>query len=189
MFRLKAFEVSLASSFAALTALGAYIYIPLPFTPVPITLQTFFVYFAAVLLGGKLAALSQAIYLLLGVVGLPVFAGGRAGFGVLLGPTGGYLIGFVAAAYVAGRIAGGGGFLRGLAALIVATVIIYGLGILQLWVSMNTFYGEGLGLAEAALMGTVPFIFGDLLKIFAVLCLLRSVKISALRRVIRTVKG
>ncbi|MBN1474770.1 MAG: biotin transporter BioY, partial [Syntrophaceae bacterium] len=81
-----------AALFGALTAAGAFIIIPLP--PVPITAQTFFLNVAAVLLGGPLAAASQFIYIMLGVVGMPVFAGGKAGLGVLFGPTGGYLIGF-----------------------------------------------------------------------------------------------
>jgi len=75
-----------ASMFGALTAVGAYIMIPLP--PVPVTLQTLFVFLAGALLGGSLGALSQVVYILLGVIGLPVFAGGKAGAGVLLGPTG-----------------------------------------------------------------------------------------------------
>ena len=76
-----------AALFGALTAVGAYIIIPLP--PVPITLQTLFLGLAALLLGGRLGALSQTVYVLLGVIGLPVFAGGKAGLGVLLGPDGG----------------------------------------------------------------------------------------------------
>jgi len=91
-----------ASMFGALTAAGAYMAIPLPL--VPMTLQTLFLYIAAGLLGGPLGALSQIIYLILGIIGLPVFAGGKAGIGVLFGPTGGYLIGFVIAAYVIGRL-------------------------------------------------------------------------------------
>ena len=91
-----------ASMFGALTAAGAYMAIPLPL--VPMTLQTLFLNLAAGLLGGPLGALSQIIYLILGFIGLPVFAGGKAGIGVLLGPTGGYLIGFVIAAYVIGRM-------------------------------------------------------------------------------------
>ena len=68
-----------AALFGALTAVGAYIIIPLP--PVPITLQTLFMGLAALLLGGRLGALSQTVYVLLGVIGLPVFAGGKAGPG------------------------------------------------------------------------------------------------------------
>jgi biotin transport system substrate-specific component len=90
-----------ASMFGSLTAIGAYIMIPLP--PVPITFQTLFLNLAGALLGGYLGALSQVVYILLGVIGLPVFAGGKAGLGVLLGPTGGYLFGFVLAALVVGK--------------------------------------------------------------------------------------
>ena len=91
-----------ASLFGALTAIGALVSIPLQ--PVPVTLQTLFLYLAGSLLGGSLGALSQLIYLVLGVIGLPVFSGGKAGLGVFLGPTGGYLIGFVAGAFVTGKI-------------------------------------------------------------------------------------
>jgi biotin transport system substrate-specific component len=91
-----------AAMFGAATAMGAYIMIPLP--PVPITLQTLFVVLAGALLGGRLGALSQVVYLLLGIIGLPVFHGGKGGLGILLGPTGGYLVGFIAAAYVVGKL-------------------------------------------------------------------------------------
>ena len=91
-----------ASMFGAATAVGAFISIPIP--PVPITLQTLFTYLAGALLGGRLGALSQFVYLLLGVMGLPVFALGKAGFGVLFGPTGGYIIGFIGSAYVIGTM-------------------------------------------------------------------------------------
>jgi biotin transporter BioY len=91
-----------ASMFGALTAIGALISIPLQ--PVPVTLQTLFLYLAGSLLGGRVGALSQIIYVILGVIGLPVFSGGKAGLGVFLGPTGGYLLGFIAGAFVTGKI-------------------------------------------------------------------------------------
>ena len=89
-------------AFALLTALGAFVRIPLPFTPVPVTLQTFFVLAAGIYLGSRDAALSQLGYLAIGAVGLPVFAGGGAGFGHFLGVTGGYLIAFPIAAALVG---------------------------------------------------------------------------------------
>ncbi|MCL0105994.1 biotin transporter BioY [Thermodesulfovibrionales bacterium] len=93
-----------SAMFAALTALGAFITIPIG--PVPITLQPFFIHLGALLLGGYLGALSQFIYVLVGVMGLPVFSGGGSGIGHLLGPTGGYLIGFiVGGGYLTGRLA------------------------------------------------------------------------------------
>ena len=188
--KLRSFELSLAATFAALTAAGAYICIPLPFTPVPITMQTFFTYLAALLLGGRLAALSQTIYMLLGVLGLPVFAAGKAGFAVLLGPTGGYILGFILGAFTAGKIyERNGNFMKGLLALLTATAIIYGLGVIQLWLAMNTLYGAGLRLLDAAIIGTIPFIFGDLAKILAALSLIRSKHIASLRSRICSFRG
>ncbi len=101
---LKTKGMVLCALFAALTGVGALIAIPLPFTPVPITLQTFFIFLAGALLGKYLGALSQLIYLLLGVVGLPVFAKGSSGIGALLGPSGGYLVGFIPAAFLVGYL-------------------------------------------------------------------------------------
>ena len=92
--------VGLATAFAGATAVSAHIRIPLPFTPVPLTLQTLVVLVAGGLLGARLGALSQLEYILLGLLGLPVFT-----TGTLLGPTGGYIIGFVFAALVMGLAA------------------------------------------------------------------------------------
>jgi len=149
-----------ASLFGALTAVGAYIIIPLP--PVPITLQTLFLGLAATLLGGRLAALSQVVYIILGAIGLPVFAGGKAGLGVLFGPTGGYLIGFVAEAFVIGKLVA----LKkrpGLAwlclSLVAGTAVLYSLGVLQLSLVAR------LAPAKALAVGVLPFLPGDVVKI------------------------
>jgi len=157
-----------ASMFGALTALGAYIMIPLP--PVPVTMQTLFVFLAGSLLGGYLGAMSQVVYILLGVIGLPVFAGGKAGAGVLLGPTGGYLVGFVAGAYVLGRLASlrakpGFGWLVG--SMAVGLAVIYGLGVAQLM------FVAKLSLAKALAVGVLPPLPGDAAKIVvaALICL------------------
>jgi len=150
-----------ASMFAALTAVGAYITIPLQL--VPITLQTLFTNLAGALLGGYLGALSQLVYVLLGVMGLPVFAGGKAGLGVLLGPTGGYLVGFIAGTYFMGKMierreqAGFGWIVL---ALGVGHVVIYGLGALQLALVV-----AHLSAAKALAVGVLPFLPGDILKI------------------------
>lgn len=157
-----------ASMFGALTAVGAYIMIPLP--PVPITMQTFFVSLAGALLGGYLGAMSQVVYILLGVIGLPVFAGGKAGAGVLLGPTGGYLIGFVVGAYVIGWMASlkkRPGFVWLLLAMLVGHIFIYALGIAQLMVVAK------LNLVKAIAVGLTPTVPGGILKIVvaALICL------------------
>lgn len=93
-----------AAMFAALTAAVAWFKIPLPFTPVPITLQTLLVLLSGAVLGAYYGALAMIIYLLLGAIGLPVFAGGSSGIGVLLGPTGGYLFSYPIAAFVIGKM-------------------------------------------------------------------------------------
>jgi len=149
-----------ASLFGALTAVGAYIVIPLP--PVPITLQTLFLGLAGLLLGARLGALSQILYLLLGVIGLPVFAGGKAGIGVLIGPTGGYLIGFVAAAYAIGTLASlknRPGFFWLCVCLTGGAAIIYTLGVLQLALVAR------LTPLKALTVGVLPFLPGDVIKI------------------------
>jgi biotin transport system substrate-specific component len=149
-----------ASLFGALTAAGAYIIIPLP--PVPITLQTLFMGLAAILLGGRLGALSQVVYIMLGIIGLPVFAGGKAGLGVLLGPTGGYLTGFVIAAYIIGwmvKLKESGGFAWISLCLLVGTLFVYLPGVLQLA------FVARLTMAKALAVGVLPFLVGDLFKI------------------------
>ena len=97
---------TLVIGFALLTALAAQIVIPLPFTPVPITGQTFVVLLAGAGLGATAGAASQGLYVLLGAVGLPFYAGGASGWTVARGATGGYLIGFIVAAWIVGALAG-----------------------------------------------------------------------------------
>jgi len=155
-------QMTLISLFAALTAVGAFISIPL--YPVPLTLQTLFTLLAAMTLGSVMGMSSQIIYVLLGVIGLPVFAGFKAGIGILFGPTGGFLIGFIISAYVIGKIIEAKNeknffyyFLAGLSGMI----IIYITGITQL--SLVT----GIGVKKALIVGMFPFLPGDILKIIA----------------------
>lgn len=151
-----------ASLFGALTAAGALIAVPLQ--PVPFTLQTFFTALSGVLLGSCAGALSQLVYVILGCIGLPVFAGGKAGPGVLLGPTGGYLIGFIAGAYIIGKIVEmrpGGGWLWLMLAILAGDVAIYGLGTLQLAIVSR------FGPTQAIIAGIVPFLLPELIKLLA----------------------
>ncbi len=159
-----------ASLFGALTAVGAFLSIPLQ--PVPITLHTLFLNVAGLLLGGSLGALSQIVYLLLGVVGLPVFSGGKAGFGVLLGPTGGYLAGFVFGAWIIGYVVRwrrDPSLFWMIAAVAAGHVIIYALGVLQLS------YVAHLGLRKALAVGVLPFLPGDALKAVAAALIVRRI--------------
>ena len=152
-----------AAMFGAATAAGAYLIIPLP--PVPVTLQTFFMALAGALLGARLGAMSQVVYVLLGIIGLPVFAGGKAGLGVLLGPTGGYLVGFVAGAWLIGRLLQAGGrpgTARIAAAVAAGYALVYAFGVAGLFLIAR------LSLLEALSVGVAPFLIGDVLKVAAV---------------------
>lgn len=160
-----------ASMFGALTAIGAYIVIPLQ--PVPVTLQTLFTYLSGILLGGYTGALSQIVYVLLGVIGLPVFASGKAGFGTLLGPTGGFLIGFIIGAFVIGKmieIKREPGILWIFLTLLMGTVCIYIPGVLQLALVAK------LSLVKAIMAGVVPFLPGDFLKMLAAVLIALTLK-------------
>ncbi|GAB4485515.1 MAG: biotin transporter BioY [Anaerolineales bacterium] len=145
---------------ALLVALFAQIRIPLPFTPVPLTGQTFAVLLVGAALGSKRGFASLGLYTGLGLVGLPVFAGGAAGLGYALGPTGGYLLGFILSAYIIGRLAERGlerSIRTSLLPFAVGTVIIYALG--AGWLA---FY---VGPQAAIAKGILPFLPGDLLKL------------------------
>ncbi|MFH1856105.1 MAG: biotin transporter BioY [Candidatus Omnitrophota bacterium] len=145
--------------FIILTALGAFVRIPLPFTPVPFTLQTFFVLFSGAVLGRKYGALSQAGYVVLGMAGIPIFSGANAGVAWIFGPTGGYLLGFVAAAFMTGALLNKRrSFFEIMIIFLAATITIYFFG-----VSWMMFFLK-ISLAKAILMGALPFIIGDVLK-------------------------
>lgn len=147
--------------FALLTVGGAAVRIPLPTTPVPMTLQTLPVLLAGVVLGPWRGAGSQLLYLALGLVGFPFFAGGGHGFEHMMGASAGYLVGFLvaplAAGYVARAIDGG---VRGyLLASVVATVIIFAMGIGWLMA------GHQLAITRALEWGLYPFLLGAVIKI------------------------
>jgi biotin transport system substrate-specific component len=151
--------------FAVLTAMGAAIEVPMPGTLVPVTLQTLFVSLSGVLLGPMLGAMSQSVYLLAGALGAPVFSGGDAGFGVLFGVTGGYLLAFPVAAAVTGRLAGGvparwsvPAAMRLWFAILIGTAVIFAGGAAQL----TLLTGNS---TTAIQQGVLPFIMGDLLKV------------------------
>ena len=158
--RLKPRDVTVSAVFSVLTALGAWVSIPLPITPVPVTLQVFFVLLSGAVLGERLGALAQIIYLLLGLIGLPVFAGGESGPAVLVGPTGGYLVGFVAAAYLTGRLAESSqsSFFRMLIASVCGLIPIYLLGAIGLWVWLRS------SLSALLVIGVIPFLPVDAIK-------------------------
>jgi biotin transport system substrate-specific component len=151
---------------AAVTAVAAQITIPLPFSPVPFTLQVLAVILTGLLLGPRHGALAMAIYVLIGAIGIPVFAGFRGGLGVVLGPTGGYLLAYPVAAAIAGFAAHAlrnlprgratvTGFLFGTLGL----AVIYALG--AGWLSVVA----DLPIGAAVLQGVAPFVVLDAIKV------------------------
>lgn len=153
---------TLIVGFALLTAAAAQVRVPLPFTPVPVTGQTFAVLLAGAALGSRAGAASQGLYILLGLGGLPFFSGGNSGWEYATGPTLGYLVGFVLAAAAVGFLAErkqDRAAATALPAFLAGTVVIYLFGVSWLMVSLST------DLTDALVLGLVPFVVGDLLKI------------------------
>jgi biotin transport system substrate-specific component len=159
-----------ASLMAALTAAGAYIAIPIG--PVPIVLQNLFIMLTGLLLGGRWGLISVGVYLLAGAVGMPVFAGGTGGIGKFVGPTGGYLLGFAAAAYLIGIISerGRGRAVVDVLAMLVGTLVIYLFGVA--WLKVVT----GMTISKAFAVGMLPFLIGDALKIAAAIPIARTLR-------------
>jgi biotin transport system substrate-specific component len=152
-------------SFSLLTAVLAHIRIPLPYTPVPLTGQTFAVLLSGAVLGCRKGFLSQALYLAEGAAGLPVFAGGAASFATLLGPTGGYLWSFPMAAGLLGWLVERG-FSRAswklAGALIVSDAMILASGACWLRLLYH------VPMSQAWVLGSYPFLIGDVLKVVLV---------------------
>jgi biotin transport system substrate-specific component len=164
-----------AALFIALITIGSYIVIPLPFSPVPIALQSGFVLLAGLILPGRWAVGCVAAYLLLGGLGLPLFAGGTGGVGHLLGPTGGYLIGYLPAVAMTALLTGDSLWRRLLGAA-VGSLVIYAVGVPWLALVQGLTPGQALGL------GMVPFLAGDALKVVAAALLAESLGSLLYRR-------
>lgn len=157
-------SVAVVVSAAAFTAVAAQITVPLPFTPVPITGQTFAVLLASTALGPRLGAASQALYVCIGALGLPVHAGATGGWHTATGATGGYLVGFIVAATVLGALAErrhDRSVLTAIPAMLAGTAIIYILG--AGWLTVHL----AISVPEAVELGLAPFLIGDTLKIAA----------------------
>lgn len=170
--------LAVAGMFAAVIAVCSWVSVPLPFSPVPLTLQTLAVLVAGGLLGRVWGPVSVAAYVLVGVAGAPVFSGFTAGPGVLFGPAGGYLVGFVPAAFLMGaagdlarsrgdREPGKAGLLA--AGAVAGSIAIYAVGVP--WLAAVT----GMGIEGAVVAGLVPFLLGDAVKAVAAIALVRSV--------------
>jgi biotin transport system substrate-specific component len=154
-------SAALVVAFSLLVALAAQVVIPLPFTPVPITGQTFAVLLTGALLGSRLGAAAIILYLIEGALGLPFFRGGAGGAGHFAGMTVGYLLAFPAAAFVTGYLAERGWdrkFLTAAAAMALGSLVILAAG----WAWLALFFRSA---EEAFRLGVAPFLLGDIIKI------------------------
>jgi biotin transport system substrate-specific component len=160
----------LASLMAALTAVGAYIHVPIG--PVPIVLSTLFVILSGLLLGSRWGPASMALYLLVGAIGIPVFAGGKGGFAHFLGPTGGYLMGYLVSAWITGLVSerANRSLMRDIIAVVIGSLTLYGCGVP--WLKIVT----EMSWSKALWVGAIPFLLGDTIKASVAVILTRSVR-------------
>ncbi len=167
-------KLVLASLFAALTAVGAFIAIPIG--PVPIVLQNLFVMLMGLMLGPRWGLAGVAAYLLAGALGLPVFAGGTGGLGRFVGPTGGYLVGYLPSVLITGWLCQQGrpAWLFDALAVLAGTLVLYLCGVS--WLKLVT----GMTWGKTLMVGMVPFLPGDIAKMIAAVMM-----VGALRRMIR----
>lgn len=157
-------DVALVAGFAALTAVAAQISFRLPWTPVPITGQTFAVLAAGTVLGAKRGPLSQLLYVVVGALGLPVYADGAGGWAAATGATGGYLLGFVLAAALVGALSErrqDRQLLTSLPAMLAGSALIYAIGVP--WLAADL----GVSGTKAIELGMAPFLIGDAVKLIA----------------------
>lgn len=153
--------LSLIPLFAALTAAGAFIKIPTPL--VPITLQTLMVYLSGLFLGVRGGAVSQLLYIVIGILGLPVFSGG-GGPAYVVSPTFGYLLGFILASAVSGYFAKKGGIWWPAVGIGLSVVAIYICGVPYLYFSVNYIFGKEITVSNAVKVGFILPVFGDIIK-------------------------
>jgi len=179
--RSKVVSIALVIGFALLTAGAAQLVIPLPYTPVPITGQTFVVLLAGVALGSNLGAASMALYVALGAIGLPFYAEGSSGIEVVRGATGGYLVGFVVAAWVMGWLAE-----RRQDRAMATAIPLFLLGSVTIHLFGVPWLAHTLGVSgtEAIELGSVPFIVGDLVKV-----VVAGTVLPATWRLVRTLRN
>ena len=163
-------KIAVCAMFAALTAICSQIAIPIP--PIPINLALFAVHLSGALLGAKFGLFSQLAFVLLGAFGLPVFQGFSGGMGIITGPTGGYIVGYLVAAFLVGLICErwGRSFRKLCIAMVIGVAACYAFG--TVWFMMLT----GKGLVAALGMCVLPFLPGDALKILGAAWLVQGLR-------------
>ncbi len=178
--KLKLQDIALCALFAALTAVGAFIRIPTPL--VPLTLQYLFTMLAGLLLGARLGAVSVLCYIAVGLAGVPVFTEG-GGIGYILKPTFGYILGFCVAAWLTGKIANktsAPSLKRLLAACFVGLLIVYGIGVIYLWLVNRFYIGKAIGARTLFIYCFAIYLPGDTLQ-----CILAAVLAKRLIPILR----
>lgn len=165
--RNKTYKMILVSIFAALTAVGAFIRIPLP--PVPFTLQVFFVILSGLLLGSRMGFASQVVYIGLGLIGVPIFTNG-GGLQYIFNPTFGYLLGFAVAAFVVGRMTEGlerPTFGKYLKASLMGLIISYLFGVSHLYIILKYVNEVPTSFSKVLISGCIVFLPWDIVKMIA----------------------
>lgn len=157
-------DITRIGLFTSLTVVGGMMSISIG--PVPISMQTGFVLLAAIVLKPGLAAYSQLVYILLGLAGLPVFAGARGGISSFLSPSFGFVLSFIPAAYLVGLLLERGDYDRKRIrrALIIGNLVIFSLGLSYMYFIMNIYLGNSLDFMGLMKLGLIPFIPGEILK-------------------------
>ena len=179
--KLTTYQLTLTAVMAAVICVLGPISMAIPISPVPISLASMAVYLAVTVLGMKLGTLSCLIYLLLGLVGVPVFSGGSAGAAKLFGPTGGYLVGYLFLALIAGAFVGRytenkwKSIAFAALGMVLGTMVLYALG--TAWLA----YSAGMDFQAALWAGVIPFIPGDLVKMVIAVLLGSAVRGRLLR--------
>lgn len=173
-------QLILTALFAALTAVGAFIKIPTPWSA--FTLQVFFVFMAGVLLGPKYAPLSQLVYVALGLVGLPIFTQG-GGFSYIFVPSFGFLLSYIPAAWLVGMLTQRNcSFPRVVLACVAGLAVIYLIGMPYMALILNVYLGKGMSVSALLWAGMLPFLPYDALKIVATAVLAKPL-VPALKKI------
>jgi len=165
---MKTRDLVLVGVFVALTIVGTFIKIPIPY--IPMTLQFFFCALAGIVLGSKLGALSQLVYVILGLIGLPIFSSG-GGIGYIVQPSFGYIVGFVLVAYIIGKgkeSIKNTNFFNLYLILFVGLIIDYAIGVSYMLLIMNLYLHKVMSLTTGIMKGAVPFLIKDMVLLLLV---------------------
>ena len=156
-------DLIITALFTSLTAVGGFISIPIG--TVPITLQTLFVILSGLILGARLGTLSQITYVILGLIGVPIFAGGTGGLTSVVSPTFGFLLSFIVAAYVIGKLTEKNKSVSNIIySVILGSFVIYVIGVPYFYFIFTKYLGKSINFYSALKYACIPFIPGDIIK-------------------------